>query len=108
MSTTTSTTMSTAPSTATSTALSSGEEIGAWETIRRGVRHSPEPGRGDRLDAGAGRARLGRPGGGPDRRAADRRQGAARARRPGPDLHDLAGLGRGRRDRGDQAGRRTP
>ena len=26
----------------TSTALSTGEEIGAWETIRRGVRHSPE------------------------------------------------------------------
>ncbi|KRB75936.1 multidrug ABC transporter ATP-binding protein [Nocardioides sp. Root190] len=29
-------------STTTTTVLSSGEDIGAWETIRRGVRHSPE------------------------------------------------------------------
>lgn len=27
---------------ATTTVLSSGEDIGAWETIRRGIRHSPE------------------------------------------------------------------
>ena len=31
-----------APSKTTTTALSTGDDIGAWETLRRGVRHSPE------------------------------------------------------------------
>jgi ABC-type multidrug transport system fused ATPase/permease subunit len=41
--------MSTALRAPEQTRLSSGEEIGAWETIRRGIRHSPELVEGIRL-----------------------------------------------------------
>ncbi|WP_257423406.1 ABC transporter ATP-binding protein [Nocardioides carbamazepini] len=37
-----STTLSATPSTPEHTRLATGEDIGAWETIRRGIRHSPE------------------------------------------------------------------
>ncbi|MDQ6524100.1 ABC transporter ATP-binding protein [Nocardioides sp. LHD-245] len=37
-----STTLNTEPGTPEHTRLATGEDIGAWETIRRGIRHSPE------------------------------------------------------------------
>jgi ABC-type multidrug transport system ATPase subunit len=67
------------------TRMDTGEELRALETIRRGVRHSPELKEGIAGTLVLGGARLRRPGRRPDRRPADagpRARQPRRARRP--------------------------
>ena len=83
--------------------MDTGEDIGAIETIRRGVAGSPEL-----KDGSAGRSswpswprRAGR---GPGRRAADPRPGHQRPRRPRRLVHGADGLVAARGDRARQLG----